>query len=73
VTAPEPRVQVTDPLAKVKAGDPSPRECIEGEWACEADGPAGFICSRDPDHPGQHIACGDEDDPVYAVWEARRA
>lgn len=59
-----------DPLAHVKEGDTDPTPNV-GPW-CMADSDDGlFDCSREPGHPGQHIA-GDGD-RVVAVWPQESA
>lgn len=61
---------MSDPLADVKPGDKDPTGNDQSAW-CNAEHPenprrlllAHRFCSREPGHPGQHIA----GDSVYVV------
>jgi hypothetical protein len=58
-----------DPLAHITEGDPTP-EGADADEPCGATGSGGFwnwICTREPRHPGQHIA-GYAHGRVLAVW-----
>ena len=45
-----------DPWMPVSKDDPDPL-CQDGEPYCEGQSPCqGFICTREPGHPGLHVA-----------------
>ena len=59
-----------DPLAHVKVGNADPtRHCTGRVCGDRAGTRSRFVCTRDKDHPGQHIAGTSV--VVVAVWPAQ--
>lgn len=55
-----------DPLAHVRKGDDTP-EAADATVTCGVPDSV-FVCTREPGHPGQHIAGCGAGNPVAAVW-----
>lgn len=63
---PDKPVAAVDPLAHIRQKDTTP-EAADADPYCSA-GNVGLICTREPGHPGQHIAGCGAGNPVAAVW-----
>lgn len=40
-------------------GDHCEMECELGDEACFCESPSGLRCTREVNHPGEHVACSD--------------